>query len=89
MRAFRRLITRLLARRADRGVSEEITNELSFHIERRTEDNIEAGMSPTEAKNDALRRFGDIEDFALSGQAIRGSNPLWSILIPCPDLIVL
>ncbi len=37
----------------------EIDAELRSHIEMRIEDNIAAGMSPGEARRDALRRFGN------------------------------
>jgi predicted permease len=37
----------------------EINEELRAHIEMRTEDNIRAGMSPEEARRDALLRFGN------------------------------
>ena len=70
---------RLLAGRADEGVGKEISDELSFHIERRTEDNIEAGMSPADAQRDALERFGDVEDITLSGKAIRSEHSIRSI----------
>jgi len=39
----------------------EIEEELRFHIEMRTRDNITAGMSPEKAAADAARRFGDFE----------------------------
>jgi hypothetical protein len=39
----------------------EIETELSFHVETRTQENIEAGMSIPEAEADALKRFGDYE----------------------------
>ena len=39
-------------------VNREIDEELQFHIEEKTRDNIEAGMSADEARHDALRRFG-------------------------------
>jgi hypothetical protein len=39
----------------------EIETELSFHIETRTRENIEAGMSIVEAEADAVKRFGDYE----------------------------
>lgn len=39
-------------------VTEEIEEELRFHIEARTADNIAAGMSPEDAQRDAVRRFG-------------------------------
>jgi hypothetical protein len=38
---------------------EEIDAELRTHIEMRTEDNIVAGMSPAEARKDAMLRFGN------------------------------
>ncbi len=40
----------------------EISAELNFHIEMRTLDNIEAGMLPEAAREDALKRFGDVQE---------------------------
>jgi hypothetical protein len=40
-------------------IDQEILDELDFHIEMRTQDNIGEGMSPADARADALRRFGD------------------------------
>jgi predicted permease len=40
-------------------LGEEIDAELRSHIEMRIEDNLAAGMSPGEARRDALRRFGN------------------------------
>ena len=40
-------------------LEQEIDAELRSHIEMRIEDNIAAGMSPGEARRDALRRFGN------------------------------
>ena len=42
-------------RRLSRGLDEE----LSFHIEARIQDNIAAGMTPKEARRDAMTRFGN------------------------------
>ena len=36
----------------------EIEEELRYHINARTTDNVAAGMSPEEARADAVRRFG-------------------------------
>jgi hypothetical protein len=47
--------------RPARQIEEEILDELDFHLQMRTEDNISAGMSPSDAQADALRRFGDFE----------------------------
>jgi RNA polymerase sigma-70 factor (ECF subfamily) len=44
-----------------RVIEQEIVDELEFHIEMRTLDNQNAGMPPREARQDALRRFGNIE----------------------------
>ena len=42
-------------RELDRGLDEE----LRFHLEARIADNVKAGMSPADARDDALRRFGN------------------------------
>lgn len=39
----------------------EIVEELNFHIEMRALDNLRAGMAADEARQDALRRFGDFK----------------------------
>jgi putative ABC transport system permease protein len=40
-------------------VRNEIEEELRYHINARTADNVAAGMSPEEARADAIRRFGN------------------------------
>jgi predicted permease len=45
-----------LVRRRD--LNAEIDEELQFHVETRIRDNIAAGMTPLDARRDALRRFG-------------------------------
>lgn len=40
-------------------LQQEIEAELRSHTEMRIEDNLAAGMSPEEARRDALRRFGN------------------------------
>jgi predicted permease len=42
-----------------RHLDPEIDEELQFHLDSRLRDNIAAGMSPDEARRDALRRFGN------------------------------
>jgi RNA polymerase sigma-70 factor (ECF subfamily) len=42
-------------------VDDDIREELQFHLEMRTQDNLAAGMTPEGARHDALRRFGDFE----------------------------
>jgi len=50
---------RSLAQR--RAVKQEIDDELRFHIEQRTAQNIAAGMSSEEAVRDARKRFGNLQ----------------------------
>ena len=44
-----------------REIEQEILDELEFHLEMRTLDNVSAGMPADEARHDAVRRFGDFE----------------------------
>ncbi|MCI0436188.1 MAG: ADOP family duplicated permease, partial [Gemmatimonadetes bacterium] len=43
------------------GGRRDVDEELRLHIEQRTEENIERGMDPAAARDDALRRFGDVD----------------------------
>jgi hypothetical protein len=44
-----------------RVVEQEILEELEFHVEMRTLDNVTAGMPADEARQDAIHRFGDFQ----------------------------
>jgi macrolide transport system ATP-binding/permease protein len=57
MKLFSRLRTQFRKKELDRELSEE----LAFHIEQETEENIAAGMSAEEARYAALRKFGGME----------------------------
>lgn len=48
--------------RSRAAVESEIREELQFHLEMRTLDNLAVGMSPAEALRDARERFGDFEE---------------------------
>jgi predicted permease len=48
--------------RSERAIREELEEELHFHLEARAEDLVAEGMAPEEARAQALREFGDIED---------------------------
>lgn len=41
------------------SVSDEVRDELEFHLEMRTRELVAAGMSPAEARAEAHRRLGD------------------------------
>ncbi|HVE78695.1 MAG TPA: ABC transporter permease [Gemmatimonadaceae bacterium] len=42
------------------SAEEEVSAELAFHLEMRTREYVAMGMSPAEAREQALRRFGDM-----------------------------
>ena len=44
-----------------RQVDREIDEELRFHLERRTEENVAAGMAPDAAAREARRAFGNVQ----------------------------
>ncbi len=52
-------------------VDAEIAEELAFHVEARTEENIAAGMDPAAARRDAEARFGDVERIRRSCRWVR------------------
>ena len=43
------------------SIAEEVDDELAFHVEMRTRQLIESGMSPEDAREAAVRRFGNID----------------------------
>jgi putative ABC transport system permease protein len=66
-----------------RDLNAEIDEELQFHVDAQTDENVKYGMSPAEARRDALRRFGgraglreSVRDANLIGQIER----LWQDL---------
>jgi predicted permease len=57
MKFFHRIRTQFQKKELD----QELSEELAFHIEKETEENIAAGMRAEEARYAALRKFGGIE----------------------------
>jgi predicted permease len=73
-----RRVLNLLSRSA---IEREIDVELRSHIEMRVEDNIAAGMSPQEARRDALLRFGNpavIKERATAADAALHLESIWT-----------
>jgi len=58
-RAYRRLFDFALGGR--RRAQTEMDAEIDAHLEMRVADLVRAGMSPSEAREEAKRRFGDFE----------------------------
>ncbi|MBO0727538.1 MAG: hypothetical protein J2P52_18205 [Blastocatellia bacterium] len=64
-------IIKSVLRRSGAAVGREIEDELRFHIEMRTRDNIAAGMSSEDAVAEAMRRFGDFDQIRSACEEIR------------------
>ena len=72
MRLFHRW-TRTLRSIFDRpGLDAEMDAEMRFHIERETEANLQAGMSPKEARRAAMVSFGGVDRFKEQGRSAFG-----------------
>lgn len=62
--------------RRNEGAAREIDEELRFHLELLTQENLRQDMSVAEAKDAAVRRFGDVERVKQQCLAIsRRSHP--------------
>lgn len=53
-------------------IHRDIDEELQFHIEMKIKDNIADGMTPEQAKADAMRRFGNIQKVKSNCREARG-----------------
>jgi len=71
MATIKLTLRRLGARIRKEAADHEVEDELRFHIELRTRDNIAAGMSPEDAVADAMRRFGDFDHIRAICEEIR------------------
>ncbi|NKB86991.1 MAG: FtsX-like permease family protein [Acidobacteria bacterium] len=65
---------RFRAGRADRRIEREVDEEIRFHLEQRTRENVERGLPESEAREEALRRFGNRHEVVTQGRAIRGAR---------------
>ncbi len=87
---MRTAIANLLVRSKRRTASSEVEEELRFHIEMLERTYAQHGMSLTEAKTAALRRFGNVE--AVKKQCVhisRRSSPVRRVLKSFTVLICL
>lgn len=90
MNHFRRIWNRLLGRdttHVDPAVEREIDDELAFHLEMRTRENVEAGMTPEEARRSAQARFGGVEEIRRRGRDIRAGRRVDGIRRIAADLV--
>src|SRR5260221_11213963 len=57
-----------------RAAKQEIDEELGFHIEQRTAENITKGMLPEEAAREARKRFGNVQSVREECRDARGTS---------------
>ncbi len=57
-----------------REVKQEIDEELRFHLEQRTAENIASGMSPEDAAREARKRFGNHQSVRMECRKHRGAS---------------
>jgi hypothetical protein len=81
MSRIRATINSIRARLHHDEIAREVETELRFHIEMRTRANIEAGMTPDEARSAALQSFGDFDNVKTSCCEIRRSFPFNTSLL--------
>lgn len=78
-----RLVLRLRALVRKSEMERELDEEVGFHLERETEENIRRGMSPEEARRVAMANFGGIEGVKEECRVVRGTRlieDLWQDL---------
>ncbi|HSG46522.1 MAG TPA: ABC transporter permease [Longimicrobiales bacterium] len=63
---------KLMDRLTGRGTRRELDDEMAFHLEALTRDLMDRGMSPSEARREALRRFGNPEQIQERAREERG-----------------
>jgi predicted permease len=78
--SVRFLLRRLQSLWRPQRLHDEIAEELSFHIDQRTQENIRRGMEPGEARREAERRFGHITHIREQGYEVRGGGWLESLI---------
>src|SRR5579864_6548905 len=80
MRWLEQLRMRILMLFGRGRAASHLNNELSFHLDRQTSENIAAGMAPDEARYSALRTFGNPTLLREQSRASWSWNGLESIL---------
>src|SRR5688500_18089716 len=77
------LYRRVRALLRSESIHREIDEEMRFHVDMRTEENLRRGMSPDEARREAERRFGGLARMKERGYEVRGGRHLESLWRDC------
>ena len=74
MNRLRTLWRQLRSLTRNRAAKQEIDEELRFHLEQRTAENIAAGMGPEEAAREARKRFGNLQGVREECRETKGAS---------------
>ena len=77
---LRKLIGYMRALLQKDKVERDMDRELRFHVEMEIEGNVRRGMSPAEARREALMSFGGVEKFKEECREVRGAPLIDSLL---------
>ncbi len=72
MKSLRRFFARLANLATRRGQDERLKEEIEGHIALQTEENLRAGLSPVEARRQAMLKFGGVEAMKQDYRAAHG-----------------
>ena len=72
MKSLRRFFARLANLATRQSQDERLKEEIEGHIALQTEENIRAGLSPVEARRQAMVKFGGVEAMKEDFRAARG-----------------
>ena len=72
MKSSRRFFTRLFNSAANREQEERLREEIAEHVALQTAENLRAGLSPVEARRQAMLKFGGVEAMKQDYRAERG-----------------
>ena len=74
MKWFNILRDRIRALRQRESVINDIDREMRLHLEMQVDENIKAGMSPTEAREKAMRSFGNLDRAVDAAYDVKGGG---------------
>src|SRR5271168_3661517 len=72
MKSLRRFFSRLFGFATRRAQDERLREEIAGHIALQTAENLRAGLSPVEARRQAMLKFGGVEAMKQDYRAERG-----------------
>jgi putative ABC transport system permease protein len=81
MKSLRRFLNRLFNSATSRAQEERLREEIAEHIALQAEENLRAGLSPVEARREAMLKFGGVEAMKQDHRAERGLPFIENLLL--------